>query len=98
MIKLMVNTGAGGRDNASVMNLNGRRNNQIIINSVKNKENFSRTLRCIKFWAKRNQLSSNTICFLGGISWAILVAKICCLFPNYPVNLLLEQFFKIYSE
>ena len=48
-------------------------------------------------WAKNRGISSNAMGFLGGISWAILVAKICQLFPNHkPLNLL-NEFFKIYS-
>lgn len=35
--------------------------------------------------------------YLGGISWAILVAKICQLFPNHKPIKLLQEFFIIFS-
>lgn len=35
--------------------------------------------------------------YLGGISWAILVAKICQIFPNHKPLKLLHEFFFIYS-
>ena len=59
-------------------------------------ENFKTTLRIIKVWAKNRGISSNGMGFLGGISWAILLAKVCQIFPNHkPIKLLLE-FFNIY--
>jgi len=35
--------------------------------------------------------------YLGGISWAILVAKICQIFPNHKPVRLLYEFFTIFS-
>ncbi len=53
-------------------------------------ENFKQTLRFIKVWAKNKGISSNSMGFLGGISWAILVAKICQIFPNHKPSKLLS--------
>ena len=36
--------------------------------------------------------------YLGGVAWAILVAKICMVCPNQAPNKLLYYFFKYYSE
>ena len=52
-------------------------------------ENFKTTLRIIKVWAKNRGISSNAMAFFGGISWAILVAKICQIFPYHKPNKLL---------
>lgn len=53
-------------------------------------ENFKQTLRLIKVWAKNRGVSSNAMGFLGGISWAIMLAKICQIFPYHkPARLLL---------
>lgn len=69
----------------------------MIKESAPHQENFKSTLRLIKVWAKNRGISSNQIGYLGGISWAILVAKICQLFPNHYPNRLLAEFFNIYS-
>lgn len=86
-------------DDKSYRSFNGKRVAELILNSVKDNEyNFRLTLRCIKLWAKNKGINSNSMGYLGGVSWAILVAKICQLFPKYKTNRLLEMFFKYYDD
>lgn len=88
--------------------LNGYRNNEMILRAVESKDNteeqnmerievFRLTLRCIKHWSKKCGLNSNKMGYLGGIAWAILVAKICQMFPKLSAVKLLEKFFYIYG-
>ena len=55
-------------------------------------------MKCINVWAKNKGIRDNKLGYLGGISWAILVAKICQAFPNYSINRILEKFFELYSD
>ncbi|CAC9696332.1 poly(A) polymerase PAP, putative [Plasmodium sp. DRC-Itaito] len=84
-------------DEVTVRSLNGIRVADLILNSVPNKDYFRNTLRFIKLWAKSRGIYSNILGFLGGISWALLTAKICQLYPNFNVSQLICKFFKVYS-
>uniref|UniRef100_A0A672GK17 polynucleotide adenylyltransferase n=1 Tax=Salarias fasciatus TaxID=181472 RepID=A0A672GK17_SALFA len=86
-----------GLDPRCVRSLNGYRDSQQILRCVPNKHLFRTTLRVIKVWAKKRQIYSNRLGFLGGISWAILVARVCQLYPNATVAALVTHFFRLYS-
>lgn len=83
-------------DEASVFSLNGCRVTNKIIELVPNIESFRLTLRCVRLWAKSRGIYSNVFGYLGGISWACLVCKICQAYPNLLPNRLLEHFFETY--
>ncbi|KAI5382726.1 nuclear poly(A) polymerase 1 isoform X2 [Lathyrus oleraceus] len=85
-------------DEKSVLSLNGCRVTDQILNLVPNVQNYRTTLRCIKLWAKRRGIYSNVTGFLGGINWALLVARICQLYPNALPNILVSRFFRVYTQ
>ena len=62
---------------SNVRSLNGYRATCEILQLVPNVDKFRLTLRVVKLWAKKNGLYGNMLGFLGGASWAILVAKVC---------------------
>jgi poly(A) polymerase len=55
-----------------------------------NMEHFRTSLQFVKLWAKNKGIYTNKMGFLGGISWAIMTAKICQVLFLYfrctPIN------------
>ncbi|XP_071330350.1 poly(A) polymerase type 3-like isoform X2 [Trachinotus anak] len=84
-------------DKHCARSLNGYRVTEEILSLVPNIFNFRLALRAIKLWAKCRNIYSNKLGFLGGISWAILVARICQVYPYAAVSTLVIKFFKVYS-
>ncbi|KAM7368172.1 hypothetical protein PAMP_014418 [Pampus punctatissimus] len=52
---------------------------------------------CVRSLNGRN-IYSNTLGFLGGVSWAILVARVCQLYPHATASTLVSKFFKVFSN
>ncbi|CAH1119791.1 unnamed protein product [Phaedon cochleariae] len=85
-------------DSKCVRSLNGCRVTDEILRLVPNIENFRLALRTIKLWAKRHGIYSNMLGYLGGVSWAMLVARTCQLYPNAAPSTLVHKFFLIFSK
>ncbi|KAJ6219252.1 hypothetical protein RDWZM_005064 [Blomia tropicalis] len=85
-------------DERSVRSLNGCRVTDDILLLVPNHEAFRLALRAVKFWAKRRGIYSNALGYLGGVSWAMLVARTCQLYPNATASTLLQKFFLVFRQ
>uniref|UniRef100_A0A8C4HQH3 Poly(A) polymerase n=1 Tax=Dicentrarchus labrax TaxID=13489 RepID=A0A8C4HQH3_DICLA len=72
-------------DKFCIRSLNGYRVTEEILRLVPNIYNFRLALRAIKMWAKRRNIYSNMLGFLGGV------------YPNATASTLVIKFFKVYS-
>lgn len=86
-----------GMDEAGVRSLNGVRVTQLILEMVPNVEHFCVTLSAVKEWAIIHGVYSNVLGFLGGVNFAILVARVCKLHPEQRPSTLLRIFFRAFA-
>jgi len=49
-------------------------------------------------WMSGKGIYSNALGFLGGVSWAMLVARVCQLYPNAAPSTLVFKFFLVFSK
>lgn len=82
-------------DERDVRSLGGSRVTDEILRLVPNVHVFRLALRCIKLWAGRRAIYANVLGFLGGVAWAMLVARICQLYPNEVAGAIVSRFFLI---
>ncbi|KAJ6600283.1 Poly(A) polymerase central domain-containing protein [Mycena vulgaris] len=80
-------------DDRSVRSLGGARSTDEILRLVPNVQVFRDSLRCMTLWAQRRAIYSNVHGFLGELALAILVARICQLYPNAVAGAIVSRFF-----
>ncbi|KAG7660368.1 PAP1 [[Candida] subhashii] len=85
-------------DEKDLRALNGTRVTDEILTLVPKPTVFKHALRCIKMWAQQRAIYGNVYGFPGGVAWAMLVARICQLYPNAVSAVIVEKFFHIYSQ
>lgn len=85
-------------DDKTVRSLNGCRVADHMLSLVPDPTTFRDALRMTKLWAKRRGIYSNVLGFFGGITWAILVARVCQLYPHYNSAALLKRIFRAYDR
>ncbi|KAJ7138839.1 Poly(A) polymerase central domain-containing protein [Mycena filopes] len=85
-------------DESVVRSVNGTRLADELLSLIPNVQVFRDALRCIKLWAQRKAISSNVNGFLGGVAWAMLVARICQLYPNAVAGAIVARFFTVMSK
>ena len=88
-----------GCDDAVCRTLNGSRVTDTLFHMVRHVEAFQTAARFIKFWAKQRGVYSNVMGFLGGISWQIMLVKVCLIFPDEDnADTLVRQFFHMFGH
>lgn len=87
-----------GLDEKEVRSLNGTRVTDEILELVPQQKTFRIALRAIKLWAQRRAIYSNVVGFPGGVAWAMLVARVCQLYPQATGSVIVGKFFRIMSR
>ncbi|KAI5460068.1 Poly(A) polymerase central domain-containing protein [Mariannaea sp. PMI_226] len=87
-----------GLDEAELRSLNGTRVTDEILALVPEQRNFKLALRAIKLWAQRRAVYANIMGFPGGVAWAMLVARVCQLYPKAETSVIVNKFFLVMSQ
>lgn len=82
-------------DEKDIRALNGTRVTDEILRLVPKPISFKYALRTIKLWAQRRGIYGNVFGFPGGVAWAMIVARICQLYPNACSAVIVSKFFTI---
>ncbi|KAF4466746.1 poly(A) polymerase [Fusarium albosuccineum] len=87
-----------GLDEAELRSLNGTRVTDEILTLVPERSTFRKALRAIKLWAQRRAVYANIMGFPGGVAWAMLVARVCQLYPKATSSVIVNKFFLVISQ
>ena len=87
-----------GLDDRGLRSLNGTRVTDEILNLVPQEKTFRTALRAVKLWAQRRAIYANVMGFPGGVAWAMLVARVCQLYPRATGSVIVGKFFRIMAR
>lgn len=84
-----------GLNEKELRSVNGTRVTDEILSLVPEKKTFRTALRAIKLWAQRRAIYANVMGFPGGVAWAMLVARVCQLYPHATGSTIVAKFFMV---
>ncbi|KAL2356898.1 Poly(A) polymerase papa [Cryomyces antarcticus] len=87
-----------GLDETDLRSINGTRVTDEILQLVPQTKTFRHALRAVKLWAQRRAVYANVMGFPGGVAWAMLVARICQLYPQATGSVVLTKFFQLIAS
>ncbi len=83
-----------GLDDTDLRCVNGTRVAKRTLELVPQTKVFRMALRAVKLWAKQRALYGNIVGYPGGVAYALMVARICQLYPRAAApNIVLKFFF-----
>uniref|UniRef100_A0A0G4FAH2 polynucleotide adenylyltransferase n=1 Tax=Chromera velia CCMP2878 TaxID=1169474 RepID=A0A0G4FAH2_9ALVE len=87
-----------GLTDGMTRSVNGARVAEKIIELIPNYDSFREALYLVKVWAVRRGIYGNKWGYLAGVTCALLVARVCQLFPNFSPAQLVACFFEFYRR
>jgi poly(A) polymerase len=87
-----------GLDDTAMRSVNGTRTVLELIQSTPQIKSFRQALRAVKLWSNQRGIYGAVFGFPGGIAWAIMVARICQLYPMACGATILTKFFRLMGK
>ncbi|ETN37536.1 uncharacterized protein HMPREF1541_07158 [Cyphellophora europaea CBS 101466] len=87
-----------GMDQASIRAITGPRVTDEILAQIPEAKTFRTALRAIKLWAQRRAVYANIVGYPGGVAWAMLVARVCQLYPHAVGATIVHKFFFVMKD
>ncbi|KAL9116259.1 MAG: hypothetical protein Q9227_000630 [Pyrenula ochraceoflavens] len=87
-----------GLDERELRSVNGTRVTDEILGLVPQVKTFRTALRAVKLWAQRRAIYANIMGFPGGVAWAMLVARVCQLYPQATGSTIIHKFFTLIGQ
>ncbi|KAF1811859.1 Poly(A) polymerase PAPalpha [Eremomyces bilateralis CBS 781.70] len=84
-----------GLDESELRSVNGTRVTDELLGLVPQTKTFRQALRAVKLWAQRRGCYSAVVGFPGGVAWALMVARICQLYPYATASTIVGRFFHL---
>ncbi|KAF2200177.1 Poly(A) polymeras-like protein [Delitschia confertaspora ATCC 74209] len=84
-----------GLDDSGMRSVNGTRVTEELLGSVPQVKTFRYATRALKLWANRRGVYGAVYGFPGGVAWAIMVARICQLYPFACGATIVSKFFHL---
>jgi poly(A) polymerase len=84
-----------GLSESATRSVNGTRVTKELLASVPQNNPFRHALRAIKLWSNRRGIYGAVFGYPGGVAWAIMVARICQLYPRANGATIVSKFFSL---
>lgn len=97
-LKLNDNKLLEGLDQGGMRAITGPRVTDEILSLIPEVKAFRTALRAIKLWAQRRAIYANIVGYPGGVAWAMLVARVCQLYPKANGAMIASRFFFVMKD
>jgi poly(A) polymerase len=84
-----------GLSEEATRSVNGTRVTKELLAAIPQKQSFKHALRAIKLWSNRRGIYGAVFGYPGGVAWAIMVARICQLYPFANGATIISKFFNL---